>query len=165
MAKVNLHTDIFTQKCLNFRFSPVLSSNPVRHHKVWMRKTQISLWPCKSESPLEMTADKYVLPECHNRTMGRVCSAQPEHFFFSPYCSTMPILSSPLEIRNYPLQKFSLSYRNQSIHKAGNGLCLITGNDGSQNSSSVGRHWVILRNKVLACALDRLERMVKVAAE
>lgn len=39
------------------------------------------LCSCKSESPLEMTADKHILSKCHNRTLGRVCSAQPEHFF------------------------------------------------------------------------------------
>lgn len=40
-------------------------------------------------------------------------------------------------------------------------------NDDSQNSPSVGnkgRHQAILSNKVLACALDRLERTVKKAA-
>lgn len=36
-------------------------------------ETQISLWSCKSESPLEMTADKHILPKCPNRTFSRVC--------------------------------------------------------------------------------------------
>lgn len=113
-----------------------------------------------------MTADKHILPKCHDFWQSMFCITRP--LFFSPYCSTMSVPLSPLEIRNYTLQKFSISYWNQSIHKAGNGLCLITGNNGSQGSPLVGnpgRHWVILSNKVLACALDRLERMAKKAAE
>lgn len=65
-----------------------------------------------------MTADKHILPKCHKRTFSRVCSAQPNTFFshFTVYHMSIP--SRPLEIRNSPLQEFSLSYRNQSIHKA-----------------------------------------------
>lgn len=159
---MNPYTDIFAQKCLNFKCSPVLSSNPVQHHEVW-GDTNLPLvlqeWkPFRDDSRQAYSSQ---MPQ-QDFWQSMFCT------FSSSYCSMMPIPSSPLEIRNYLLQKFSLSYRNKSIHKAGNGLCPTAGNNGSQNSSTVGnpgRHWVILRKKVLASALDRPERMVKVAAE
>lgn len=88
-----------------------------------------------SQSPSKMTADKSILPGWHRiRTSGRVSSAQPEHYSSHLAVATMSI---PWKSEANSQSNFA-SYRNQSIPEVGNGLYVITVNDGGQISHQLG---------------------------
>lgn len=107
---------------------------------------QTSLCFFKWQSLSKMTADKSTLPKHHKRrTFGRVSSAQPEHYSSHLAAATMSIPSSPSEIGSYPYRNFA-PYRNQSTPEAGNGLCLIIVNNGSQKKPISWEYRKVLSN-------------------
>lgn len=108
VAKVNPHTVIFAQKCRNVKCSPVLSSNPV-HIIKYEADTNLPL-VLQELKPFRDDSRQAYSSQMPQKDFWQIMFCTTRPLLFSPYCSTMSIPLSPLEIRNYTLQKFSLSY-------------------------------------------------------
>lgn len=104
-AKVNLHTDISAEKYLNFKCSPVLSSNPVWHHEVWGRHTNLPL-VLQEWKPFRDDSRQAYCSQLPQKDFWQCIFFTTRTLLFSPYCSTMSIPPSPLKTRNCSLQKF-----------------------------------------------------------